>query len=149
MALPAARLPVLGHDGGTLMPGMGFQRRFAELVRSGEKRHTIRLEGRKPIAAGDDLFLYVDRRRPTQELLLYTSCSSVRPMMRHEPGRWAYRDVEGGMLSPLDLEHLARGDGFAGRHEFDAFFSDQYGDELLPRLQLITWAFPGKVATHD
>jgi len=132
------------------MPAYGFQRRFAPKVRDGSKRHTIRKQRKRPTRPGDLLWLYVDRRMRTQELIMFTDCVAVRPMKRMASGEWYFVDKILGDL-PLDrgdLEQLAKGDGFEDRHDMEKWFDRTHGRKPLPDLELISWRYPGREAPN-
>lgn len=128
-----------------------FQDRFAELVRSGEKRQTIRLPRKRPIQQGQALSL---RRwtgsayRSRQETLLDTYCLCVRPV------HITATKLVVGSYGELPLNHhdahtLAVSDGFENVADMIAWFRRTHG---LPfHGIMIDWKYPGanKTATNQ
>jgi len=104
-----------------------FQDKFAELVRSGEKKQTIRLSARcKP---GDELSLRKWTGKPyrsKQETLRNSVCTRVQEVQIYEGP------------STETSEMLARADGFSSHAEMQAWFNNTHG---LPfEGQQIEWA---------
>ena len=59
------------------MPAINFQKRFAELILTGQKRQTIRLVRKYPIRQGDMLYLYTGQRTKHCESLGLVQCTSI------------------------------------------------------------------------
>lgn len=114
------------------MPALNFKAQFADQVKNGEKRQTIRTRGkRRPPRVGEPLMLYagIGCRK-----LLDTVCTAVVPisisiksqtvqMPRNfgvEP-RWVSLDDD-------DIEELAKADGFPSADAFFAWFGENHGD---------------------
>lgn len=119
-----------------------FQPRFAPLVESGRKLHTIRGERKKPIKPGDLLSLRQWTGRPymsPQRLLRQpTPCIAVTPIRVSwtDTGRPILLDVD--ILTPDQATALAIGDGFASSADMVAWFERTHG---LPfHGVLIRWA---------
>lgn len=120
-----------------------FEPRFAELVRAGIKRQTIRPRGKEPPRPGDTLNLrqwtgqaYRSRQRTLRD---GQRCRSVTPVLITEhgltfdPGTNHERTLGTGPL----LEAFARADGFTAWPELRAWFEGRY---TLPfEGHLITW----------
>jgi hypothetical protein len=104
-----------------------FQDKFAELVRSGAKKQTIRVKARcKP---GDELSLRKWTGKPyrsKQETLCNSVCTRVQEV----------RIYEGPATETSEV--LARADGFSSHAEMQAWFKNTHG---LPfEGQQIEWA---------
>lgn len=116
------------------MPALNFQAKFAEAVKSGTKRQTIRSYRKYPFKTGDRLFLYTGMRTSSCVKLGETVAQSVteirifKNVVRHGPHRFC---------SGSCLNRFAKSDGFNNWQEMKAWFSETHG---LPFVgQLITW----------
>lgn len=124
------------------MPAIKFQSRFAPLVKSGEKRQTIRATGkRRPPRVGEKLFLYTGMRQCGCKKLMDAICTRVTPisisargktisMAKPLLGRWE-------ILADEEAEQLAIKDGFASAEELFRWVSANHGDTLSGNL--IEW----------
>lgn len=131
------------------MTAYNFQPQFAEAIRCGRKRQTIRRCRKRPTVAGEALSLYTGQRTRACALLLETVCIAVRPLIRRAPGQWAFLDGHTELpLSPLDLTQLAIADGFSSREELDEWFTHHHGSGPLPNLRLIRWDYPDRGGSH-
>lgn len=131
------------------MPALNFQKRFAHLVESGEKRQTIRKrrkDGRDP-TPGCRLYLFTGMRtKECRPLIVQRTVESLRRMAARfgvfgsavECGAVfpikIWRDVEGAKLPHLgpndlylDEEQLARSDGFSSWSEMLDWFEKTHG----------------------
>jgi len=106
-----------------------FQNRFAELVRVGAKRQTIRKRRKRRIHPKDDLSL---RRwtglpyRSKQETLRLTQCSSVHPIrMSVFRGELRVR-VNDRRLDEVQVVALAQADGFKTTAEMKEWFETNH-----------------------
>ena len=93
------------------MPALNFQKRFAPLVESGEKRQTIRAlrkNGRAP-RAGDKLVLYTGMRTKNCRLLGKTVCDFTQDI--HIKANGTVK-IDGQALYQASVDELARDDGF-------------------------------------
>ena len=113
------------------MPAYNFQKRFAPLVESGQKRQTIR-KTTKRATRGATAYLYTGQRTAHCRKLGEGTITDVLPI---EIGRHACREpyavITGydGKLAHLAHEHLdalARADGFANGEEMAEWFASQY-----------------------
>lgn len=111
------------------MPDYYFQQRFASLVESGAKRQTIRRTN-KGARSGD--MAYLRMGAPSRKL----GEGTITDVLPIEIGRHAcgepyaivtWLDGKPTHLAHLDLDALARDDGFANGEEMAAWFADQYG----------------------
>lgn len=116
------------------MPIFNFKDRFAEAVRSGAKRQTIRARGKRPPPKeGSVAYLYSGLRTKHVSKLGEHRITSVTPIaigatqrivrIPHGTGASA-RWVD---LDPEEVEQLAQADGFASADEFFEFFQSESG----------------------
>lgn len=103
------------------MPALNFHPQFAEAVRVGAKRQTVRrvwADGRFPFDVGSILHLWVRQRHPRRRKLGVAVCTGTTHV-RIADGRvtLGYRPLAGE-----DLERFARADGFETADDFVAFF---------------------------
>jgi hypothetical protein len=96
------------------MPSLKFQPRFVEAVESGRKRQTIRPPRKRPIMAGDTLYLSSWTGSPYRspvKLLAVAICLSVQPIVI---GRGLRNSVcvSGRELEGWEKVELAHADGF-------------------------------------
>jgi hypothetical protein len=116
------------------MPAYNFKARFAAAVQAGRKRQTIRPRRKRPIQAGDQLYLYTGMRTKACRKLLEAPCQSV---VRVELDRDEVR-LGGYPLPAAAWEAFAQADGFASFEEMIAWFDQQYGLPAID-LELIRW----------
>ena len=97
------------------MPLLGFQKQFADLVESGEKRQTIRAyrkDGRDP-KVGDRLHLYAGLRTKQCRKLGEAVCGVSSSVFIYCTARGACRIALHGVAMPVDqIESFAKSDGF-------------------------------------
>ncbi|MEN8134295.1 MAG: ASCH domain-containing protein [Thermodesulfobacteriota bacterium] len=110
------------------MPALNFQKRFAPLIESGQKKQTIRAcrkDGRNP-RVGQKLFIYTGMRTKGCRKLGEEICRQALPvyMDKHEDGRIDVF-VSGDILKDDAVEKLAADDGFEGVDCFFKFFADR------------------------
>ena len=118
------------------MPALNFKKEFAEQVKSGKKRQTIRAlkkDGRNP-RKGQTLYLYVGMRTKGCKKLGEAICKSVEQITIEEN-----EDVIVGVthLTKVKRYRLAINDGFSGPYEFYEFFKKTH--ELPFYGLLIKW----------
>lgn len=105
------------------MVAYNFQKRFAPLVESGEKRQTIRPVGKRRHARpGDALQLYTGMRTKSCRKLRDETCKTIEPIVINPSG-----DIyisEGLVTNPIVT---AKRDGFETVEDFIAFFRDTHG----------------------
>ena len=111
------------------MPAINFKTQFADKVESGEKKQTIRPVRKKPIKAGDTLYLYTGMRTKNCRRLLVTECISIADIKIHEnKARIEERDFFWSRHEECtSLNELANDDGFNSWPEMQEFFQKQYG----------------------
>lgn len=112
---------------------VGFQKQFAALVESGEKRQTIRAYRKRPFKTGDKLQLYTGLRTKGCRKLGDAVCSEV---LRTTIGEMT-AIVDGIFLNDFEIETLAHRDGFGCIEDFFKFFKK--GCPLPFNGQLIKW----------
>ena len=117
------------------MPAINFQARFADMVKSGQKRQTIRAAGkRKPPRVGDPLMLYTGMRQCGCRKLLDAVCTGVTPISISTRSktisvantllnRWQ-------ILTAEEADQLAIKDGFANAEELFRWVSANHGEVL-------------------
>jgi hypothetical protein len=112
------------------MPALNFKARFAALVEAGKKRQTIRAmrkDGRD-VAPGDVLYLYTGMRTKACRKLMETVCASAEPIGIGRDGFVLMGDGDNfKKLAPVEIEDLARADGFDTVAEFLGFFKQTHG----------------------
>ena len=93
------------------MVAINFKRQFADAVREGRKRQTIRRDRkRNPIVTGTKLQLYVAQRSSNAEKLLETVCTKTEAISINGDGSWVM--VGGRDLTFEQKQELAHADGF-------------------------------------
>jgi hypothetical protein len=123
------------------MPAINFHAQFADAVKSGEKRQTIRARGkRNPPRVGDPLFLYAGIG---ESKLATSTCTAVELItIDAERGEVTMPRAFGGhqawtRLEAEEVEQLARDDGFADAAAFFEWFRTNYGKTMSG--YLIRW----------
>ena len=123
------------------MPTINFHAQFADAVKSGEKRQTIRARGkRNPPRVGDLLFLYAgigERKLATAactsvELITIDAERGEVTMPRSFGNHQAWTRLESD-----EVEQLARADGFADVAAFFEWFRTNHGKTMSG--YLIRW----------
>lgn len=116
-----------------------FQSRFADLVESGVKPHTIRPERKRPIHVGDTLDLRAWSGLPyrsKQRKLRIAVCLTVREIEVNKLK--GLISLEGDLLTRMKADMLALSDGFRDRGDMADWFENMHG---LPfKGVLIEWA---------
>lgn len=119
------------------MVALNFQKRFAPLVESGQKRQTIRAlrkDGSRPFRHGVNLQLYTAMRTKHCRKLADAVCEMAADICIKENGTVK---IDGQTIYDVSAEELARADGFVDRAEMIAWFKETHG---LPfRGVLIQW----------
>ena len=112
------------------MPALNFKARFAEMVETGAKRQTIRAmrkDGRDP-APGDVLHLYTGMRTKACRKLREEVCTASEPIGIGRDGFVLMGEGDGfKRLAPVEIEDLARADGFDTVETFFEFFKQTHG----------------------
>lgn len=131
------------------MPALSFSKQFADLVESGRKTQTIRAPRKRPIVAGDRVYLYTGMRTKACRKLGEGLVVRVEPIRIEAIGK-VY--VAGVLLGLDDRARLAREDGFGsftsfldwfiGADRVEAFDGSLIRWRLLPREEWLkdgTW----------
>lgn len=118
---------------------LNFKKRFAPLVESGTKTHTIRAWRKHPIREGEMLHLYTGLRQKGARLLGRWPCTKAQTITieaRENSAPFLWICVDGRWLNDDEVFNLLRRDGFAGgpaeAYEF-------WKDRLPINGQLIHW----------
>lgn len=126
------------------MPALNFKAQFADQVRSGEKRQTIRARGkRRPPRVGEPLMLYTGMRQVGCRKLLDAVCTSVEPISISvrtkavQVPRMFGCEPRFVLLGDDEIDELAKADGFASAGDFFAWFLEHHGDTFSG--YLIKW----------
>ncbi len=104
------------------MPALNFLARLAPLVESGAKQQTVRKKSKRPIKAGDRLYLFTGMRTKACRRLLDTECTRVDRI-----------DIDCmGMITInrrqiADPNAFARADGLADAYELASWIESNYG----------------------
>lgn len=123
------------------MVAYNFKSQFAEAVESGQKRQTIRANGkRKHAHPGDALQLYTGQRTKACRKLVDTTCVSSEPITIDSKDDGYGLSIMIGEKGPLDdhqIDSLAKADGFENEAAMHLFFGATHG---LPfKGTLIRW----------
>ena len=119
------------------MPAYNFQERFAPLVESGEKTHTIRKPRKRKTKVGELLKLYTGMRTRLCRLLRSAPCKKVVPILIEHDSV----ELEGQTLVGDELDLFAQSDGFKDGADFFKFWCDTYGlsEENPQEMEVIYW----------
>jgi hypothetical protein len=118
------------------MPVLYFKSQFAPLVKSGEKRQTIRTwSNTHSWTVGDKLYLYASDPRLILRTEILRSVQFIDINMESREVRLAMPLHNGGREWPLTLsddeaQALAQADGFASLDDFFEFFKSLYGRHM-------------------
>lgn len=127
------------------MPALNFKAQFADQVRNGEKRQTIRARGKCRLPrVGDPLMLYTGTRQFGCRKLFNTVCTSVEQISISARNKTVslQQPMSNGeqWMKPLnadEIEVLAHADGFADAEAFFLWFLTHYPHGLSG--YLIKW----------
>lgn len=118
------------------MPAYNFQKQFAPLVESGQKRQTIRAIGKRRHARpGESLQLYTGQRTKACRKLISPDpeCVSVQAVymfkiIERRRDSHAYQlYLDGELVFWDEVQTIASADGFENSTEFFNFFEDAHG----------------------
>jgi len=109
----------------TEMVAYNFKKRFAPLIISGAKPHTIRGHRKRHARPGEAMQLYTGMRTKHCIKLLDPDpiCVSVKPIVISESSI----QLDGLLLLGNQVDRLAEADGFETIDEFFKFFRDTHG----------------------
>ena len=114
------------------MVAYNFQAQFAPAVESGQKRQTIRAEGKRRHAqAGDPVQLYTGQRSTACRLLARGVCTVSTYVAIREDG------ITLGNHDRVDIDEFARADGFRDFEHMKSWFRETHGLPFVGRL--IKW----------
>lgn len=116
------------------MPILNFQKQFADKVKNGTKRQTIRKLRKHPIKIDDILYLYTGLRTKNCEKIGQNICNNVEYIEILHDGFWILSDK---ILNDKELELLAEKDGFKDFDEMCKWFSKNH--DLPFKGQVIQW----------
>jgi hypothetical protein len=105
------------------MPAINFKKEFAEKVKDGSKRQTIRPVRKNPIKKGDTLYLYTGMRTKNCRKLKDVICKDVQKIKIHEVAI----EIEDEQILPPFRNMIATNDGFECLADLVYFFRNQYG----------------------
>jgi len=134
---------------------LGFKSRFADLVESGAKRHTIRGERKVTPRVGEVCHCYVNPRQKAMRLLGRWPCSKVQvvkflPDLLHADRMFVF--VDGYELVHEEADQLFFADGFQedryGRYPHLAQAVEFWSGRLPFCGCLIHWDFNHPVVKH-
>ena len=127
------------------LPNLSFKRRFAPRIRAGQKRHTIRAIRTRGFRYGDDLYLWIEQRKPSREWIGFSKCAEVQEVridLGAEFGRLDFT-IDGARLTLSEEDALARADGFDDMRALYDFWIETHGIQAFPwDGQIIHWEFP-------
>lgn len=105
------------------MPALNFYKRFAELVRSGKKKSSIRSRQLRP---GEPVYLMTGQRTAMCERLGTGCITTVSEILIDWRSCFAVIKIDGVTLCAQSMERLALEDGFHDLDDFMDFFGDHY-----------------------
>lgn len=128
-----------------------FQKRFAPMILSGEKQHTIRAVRKHPDKPGNTMHLFTGLRTKKTQLLMRVPCVKVDEIViemqkAKGPGvltrglLFPHVLINGEDLSRDELEALARSDGFRNFPEMILFWREPK-NRLPFKGHIIYWRF--------
>lgn len=117
------------------MPAYNFQRRFAERVRIGKIKTTIRPLRKRATVVGDTLYLFVGQRTKLCERLCEHACVRVERIDIHR----GHIVLDGRLLSEGEACELAQADGFGSLADLCDWFEETYGLPIVGELEIIGW----------
>ena len=115
------------------MTAFNFQPQFVPLIKSGEKRSTIRQTKRCKV--GDSMQLYTGQRTRTCKKIMDVECIGTAKIVINRHSIWRICKKEG--IVCVNKMFLHEQEGFINAQQFLDFFKDKYG---LPFIGYIhTW----------
>jgi hypothetical protein len=118
------------------MPAYSFQKQFVPFIESGEKTHTIRGKRKGRPKPGQPFYGYYGMRTKQCRKILDGVITRVQDITIQRVAvtgsEYALIAIDGEMLTPDEMEALARRDGFADLRAMMEFWPDErlpfYGD---------------------
>lgn len=124
------------------MPAYNFQLQFVSPILKGLKPHTIRRKRKhRPTVPGDMLMMFINMRTPRCHRFAESRCIRVDPLIIYPWRREVLAADHRGVYSwmrPLEIEELAKRDGFVNSDPFFHFF-ERYGEECLDDFENLWW----------
>lgn len=124
------------------MVAYSFKKQFADKIRSGEKRHTIRRNGRRRHARpGEMLQLYTGMRtKQCKKIMADQQCELVVPVAIQVAASGIESIKLGG--EPVDdMEEFAKSDGFEDLESMSAFWLEFHGVGLFDNASMVGWKY--------
>lgn len=106
------------------MPAINFLARYADDVAEGIKCQTVRRQRKRPIMAGDTLYLYTGMRTRSCRRLLTTKCHMTRELKVTAEGTLK---LDGQAIYRSQADEFARRDGLKDWDELCGFLKQRYG----------------------
>jgi len=110
---------------------LNFQKQFAEAVKSGTKRQTIRKERKYPIKKGERLYLYAGLRTKKAKKLKEAKCRSVKKIKIFQTGPFynirIMPEHSPYYLCTINDDQFAKDDGFENSQEMINWFEKTHG----------------------
>lgn len=116
---------------------LGFKKRFADKIRSGKKRQTIRAFRKYPIKTGETLYLYTALRTKYAKKLKEAICLGTYTIHLHLRMNIIILP-EHVMNTPKELNAFARRDGFADWDDLKLFWKETHEEDEF-KGTLIRW----------
>lgn len=122
------------------MVAYSFKAQFAEPIRAGTKRQTLRNDRKRHAREGETLQLYTGMRTRQCKLVGTATCMSVAPIrLDLEDGRVEYPET-GHAITQIDhLDMFAQIDGFADWRALMAFWAKEHPSAPLWTGVRIVW----------
>jgi len=115
------------------MPAYSFKERFIPMIKSGDKKQTIRAKRKGQAKPGDTLYLYYGMRTKWCTKIGEAICTDVKEIMILVTGVF----VGGKLLEETELEELAKADGFPDWETMERWWKQTHG--LLFKGDIIYW----------
>ena len=115
------------------MSALNFQKQFAALVQSGQKRQTIRATRKQPIKVGERLYLFTGMRTKACRNLRTATCRKVCGVELTANSI----KIDGVLMSRMEFDDFARDDGFEHYHQMRLWFEKNHGFPFTG--QIICW----------
>lgn len=110
------------------MSALNFKKEFAQPVRNGLKRQTVRATRKHPIKQGERLYLYTGMRTKKCCFLLASTCTRVQRVEMQISLRMGFDMwLDGVKVADGELAPFAKADGFLCAADFMAFFMTHHG----------------------
>lgn len=122
------------------MVAYSFKARFAPLIASGDKRHTLRNDRKRHAQVGEELQLYTGMRtRSCKKLGTGTCVAVLRLRLDFEHRRVEYLESGHAITTPDDTDAFAVSDGFSGWKDMAAFWAKEHPTLTVWEGVMIQW----------